>query len=105
MLHAKSPLSFPGECYCCGNIATVTASILDTEITITGGAIFTPPVEWNCPDAYLVKCQTCWEKDPFFYPKTEVYSRVVGYYRPISQWNNGKQAEFAQRENFDFPVL
>lgn len=27
----------------------------------------------------------------------EVYSRVVGYYRPVNQWNKGKQEEFAQR--------
>jgi ribonucleoside-triphosphate reductase len=28
----------------------------------------------------------------------EVYSRVVGYLRPVSQWNAGKQAEFKNRE-------
>ncbi len=27
----------------------------------------------------------------------EVYSRVVGYFRPVSQWNNGKRDEFSQR--------
>jgi len=27
----------------------------------------------------------------------EVYSRVVGYMRPVSQWNEGKQAEFKDR--------
>jgi len=32
--------------------------------------------------------------------KTEVYSRVVGYIRPVSQWNNGKREEFKDRENF-----
>ena len=32
--------------------------------------------------------------------KSEVYSRVVGYLRPVQQWNLGKQAEFAQRTNF-----
>ncbi|MFZ0611428.1 MAG: anaerobic ribonucleoside-triphosphate reductase, partial [Desulfobacterales bacterium] len=31
---------------------------------------------------------------------TEVYSRVVGYLRPIKQWNDGKQAEFRQRKTF-----
>lgn len=31
---------------------------------------------------------------------TEVYSRVVGYLRPVSQWNAGKQAEFALRSHF-----
>ncbi|MDL2286189.1 ribonucleoside triphosphate reductase [Desulfococcaceae bacterium OttesenSCG-928-F15] len=31
---------------------------------------------------------------------TEVYSRVVGYLRPIGQWNDGKQAEFSLRKTF-----
>jgi ribonucleoside-triphosphate reductase len=30
----------------------------------------------------------------------EVYSRVVGYLRPIQQWNEGKQAEFEDRKEF-----
>ena len=32
--------------------------------------------------------------------KTEVYSRVVGYIRPIQQWNEGKQHEFSQRKTY-----
>ncbi len=31
---------------------------------------------------------------------TEVYSRVVGYLRPVAQWNPGKQAEFKDRKNY-----
>ena len=31
----------------------------------------------------------------------EVYSRIVGYIRPISQWNKGKQMEFHNRTPFD----
>lgn len=27
----------------------------------------------------------------------EVYSRVVGYFRPVSQWNPGKRSEFNER--------
>ncbi len=33
--------------------------------------------------------------------QSEVYSRVVGYLRPVDQWNDGKQAEFAIRRTFD----
>ncbi|MGF1484145.1 MAG: ribonucleoside triphosphate reductase [Opitutales bacterium] len=49
-----------------------------------------------CPDhGYLsgeyFKCPTC-------HKQTEVYSRVVGYLRPVQQWNEGKQAEFALRK-------
>ncbi len=31
----------------------------------------------------------------------EVYSRIVGYLRPVDQWNNGKQAEYKDRKLFD----
>ena len=31
----------------------------------------------------------------------EVYSRVVGYIRPIDQWNPGKQSEYQDRVSFD----
>ncbi|MDR0741006.1 MAG: ribonucleoside triphosphate reductase [Puniceicoccales bacterium] len=34
--------------------------------------------------------------------KTEVYSRVVGYLRPVQQWNDGKQAEFSMRKMLKF---
>ncbi len=32
--------------------------------------------------------------------RTEVYSRVVGYLRPVEQWNRGKQEEFRDRRTF-----
>jgi ribonucleoside-triphosphate reductase len=37
--------------------------------------------------------------------KCEVYSRVVGYLRPVDQWNDGKQAEFAIRKTFDKSII
>ena len=40
------------------------------------------------------ECPKCGES-------TEVYSRVVGFLRPVSQWNKGKQAEFEMREHYD----
>jgi len=51
-----------------------------------------------CPQhGYLVgEHATC----PECRSKTEVYSRVVGYLRPVEQWNDGKQAEFADRKIF-----
>jgi len=44
------------------------------------------------------QCPTCGAK-------CEVYSRVVGYLRPVDQWNDGKQAEFAVRRTFDKSVV
>jgi len=29
--------------------------------------------------------------------QAEIYSRVAGYFRPVNQWNKGKQEEFSQR--------
>jgi ribonucleoside-triphosphate reductase (formate) len=40
------------------------------------------------------KCKTCGAE-------TEVYSRIVGYFRPVSQWNKGKAAEFQDRKVFN----
>jgi len=40
-------------------------------------------------------CPKCTIKQP-----CEVYSRIVGYYRPVQQWNLGKQQEFKQRKEF-----
>ena len=31
----------------------------------------------------------------------EIYSRVVGYYRPVMSWNDGKQEEFKDRKTID----
>lgn len=33
--------------------------------------------------------------------KCEVYSRVTGYFRSVSNWNKGKQQEFKDRKPFD----
>lgn len=32
--------------------------------------------------------------------KCEIYSRVVGYHRPVQNWNKGKKAEFSDRVAF-----
>jgi len=36
---------------------------------------------------------------------TEVYSRIVGYYRSVRNWNAGKREEFAKRREYSFPTL
>ena len=33
--------------------------------------------------------------------RTEVYSRITGYYRPIQNWNDGKSEEFLNRKTYD----
>jgi len=41
----------------------------------------------------VYECPICGEK-------TEVYSRITGYYRPIQNWNDGKLQEFKQRKEY-----
>lgn len=35
--------------------------------------------------------------------KCEVYSRVMGYHRPVSDWNEGKRQEYKDRKLFKEP--
>ncbi|MFA6190558.1 MAG: ribonucleoside triphosphate reductase [Candidatus Staskawiczbacteria bacterium] len=44
------------------------------------------------------ECPQCTIKQP-----CEVYSRVVGYIRPVQQWHKGKKQEFEERKEFAFP--
>ena len=41
------------------------------------------------------------EKAKFKRTRCEVYSRVVGFLSPVSQWNVGKRQEFKDRKTFD----
>jgi ribonucleoside-triphosphate reductase len=57
-----------------------------------------------CPDhGYITGehyyCPTCQAEKKT--TECEVYSRVVGYIRPVNQWNKGKQQEFKDRRTFD----
>ncbi|MCM8820707.1 MAG: ribonucleoside triphosphate reductase [Candidatus Omnitrophica bacterium] len=51
-----------------------------------------------CPEHGYIKgevyhCERCGRE-------TEIYSRIVGYLRPVSQWNKGKAAEFRLRKTY-----
>ncbi|TCK92354.1 ribonucleoside-triphosphate reductase class III catalytic subunit [Natranaerovirga hydrolytica] len=41
----------------------------------------------------IYSCPECGEK-------TEVYSRITGYYRPVQHWNDGKAQEFKNRQEY-----
>ena len=36
---------------------------------------------------------------------TEIYSRIVGYFRPVQNWNNGKKQEFEERRYYNISGL
>jgi len=58
---------------------------------------FTPTFS-TCPNHGYIKGEhpTC----PECGSECEVYSRVVGYIRPVKQWNDGKKAEFKKRKTY-----
>ena len=43
-------------------------------------------------------CPTCGNE-------AEVYTRVVGYYRPVKRWNKGKQEEYRERQEYALTAL
>jgi len=50
----------------------------------------------------IFKCNDCFEKSQELrnYQSCEVYSRIVGYLRPVQQWNLGKQEKFRWRREY-----
>lgn len=53
-------------------------------------------------EIFRIRCDECFDKDKSLknYKKTEVYSRVVGYIRPVQQWNKGMQEVYKDRKEF-----
>ncbi|MCQ2795512.1 MAG: ribonucleoside triphosphate reductase [Bacilli bacterium] len=54
-----------------------------------------------CPDHGYIEGEKF--ECPKCHKKTEVYSRITGYYRPVQNWNAGKVAEFNSRKTYDLP--
>jgi len=72
------------------------------ETEISGGRIYNPVVGGAGEKKVFLKCDSCFEKDQTLrnFRECEVFSRVVGFLRPLKLWNKGKKAEFATRTNF-----
>ena len=94
----QAAIGFEGLCHDCGCDVTVDVSLTSEGFRITGGAVYEPET-----NKYFNKCDACYAQNPMLtdYQKCEVYSRVVGYLRPVGQWNEGKQAEFDDRRVYD----
>ena len=94
----KKVLDWMGECHDCRSSVEITATPKEDGIHITGGSIYEPE-----RGSFFLKCDDCFKKDPVLrnYQPCEVYSRVVGYLRPVAQWNDGKREEFKDRKLFD----
>jgi hypothetical protein len=112
LLDDDGRISFMGHCHDCKSECTVSArAITDTpiygdfkdhsdevkhSIEIEGGAVY------EFDERRFLKCDACFGKNRTLtdYQDCEVYARVVGYLRPVKQFNEAKQAEFKDRLNF-----
>ena len=96
-------IGFEGKCHDCECDVIIEVDVGEDGATeIGGGAIYEPVVGSSGEKKIFLKCASCFEKDNVLrnYRPTEVFSRVVGYLRPVKQFNKGKQFEFKMRKNF-----
>lgn len=93
----KDALVWKGACHDCQWDVEVKACLEKDGIHIMGGSVYEPE-----HDKFFMKCDSCFGKDAVLrnFQDCEVYSRVVGYLRPVGQWNDGKSAEFNNRKTF-----
>lgn len=90
-----------GHCYDCqAPVNVVIERTGETQMNISGGALFQTPVSWDMGDELFCKCDACFEKRHGLGRKTLVYSRICGYLTPTKQWHNAKQGEFEIRKTF-----
>jgi hypothetical protein len=95
--YKTNKLGFRGLCYDCNKQVTIKADVDDDgKLTIQGGALYF--TNWG---GTLMKCDECFNKDKKVHRKIDVYSRIVGYMRPVDNWNIGKQAEWKRRKTIN----
>jgi len=83
------------RCFDCG-----TEMVLKEEKIENGSLLIYEDVG---RDIFVFKCDECLAKSSELsdYKECEVYSRIVGYLRPVKQWNEGKQQEYSERKEYN----
>lgn len=90
-----------GHCHDCQEpVSVVIERTGEIEMSISGGALFETPKDWDMGDDLVCKCDACFEKQAEIHRPCLVYSRVTGYYSPTKQWSNAKRNEFEIRKTF-----
>lgn len=101
--NAGNTVELSGICHDCGKAIRVKLSFGEhEEIKAEGGAVYNPEEKEIREGNVFLKCTDCFENAPKLrnWKDIEVYSRVVGYLRPVKQWNKGKISEFGTRKVF-----
>lgn len=94
-------LDFKGTCHDCKKEMIVSIIKDDSEdgFYVEGGAVYQKNEVYK-PEEIALKCHECFDADRTLRNECEVFSRVVGYYRPVKGYNPGKSAEFKDRKMF-----
>ena len=90
-------ISIENKCHDCGKEINMVGQTLENGVYLT--------YEHNGEKVNVFKCNDCYGKNPSLtnFQKCEVYSRVVGYIRPVQQWHKGKKQEFQDRVEYNMP--
>ena len=94
-------ITYKGLCHDCKCAVSIEAKVAeDGAITIEGGAVYA--VKQGIEKLLFFKCDKCFMKDHILrsWKRCEVFSRCVGYLRPVQQYNKGKLEEFKMRKLF-----
>lgn len=97
----EGDISYRGVCHDCKIPVTVTTKeAKDGTITIEGGSVY--KIKQGLEELLFFKCDECFAKDHTLrnFRQCEVYSRVVGYLRPVSGYNLGKKEEYDMRKEY-----
>jgi len=97
-------IGFKAACHDCGKPVCIEMDMdKDGKVTVRGGAMYCAQTgATNADKSFFLKCDNCFSKDSILkrYMPCEVYTRSIGYLRPVKQMNEGKQAEVAMRLKF-----
>jgi len=81
-------------CHDCGGEITINGDLIENGVYLS--------YDNNGEMIKVFKCNDCYAKSKALtnFQECEVYSRVVGYIRPVQQWHKGKKQEYGEREEF-----
>jgi hypothetical protein len=98
----KGDMIYRGFCHDCCAKVEVTATLREDGAIDIGGNGSVYKVKRGLDARYFFKCEACFKSDKTLrdFNEIEVWSRSVGYLRPVKQWNKGKQEEFKMRKLF-----
>jgi ribonucleoside-triphosphate reductase len=88
-------------CHDCGKQILINGQEIENGVSL----VYDNVIQGVSQKINILKCNECFAKNPALtnFQECEVYSRVVGYIRPVQQWHKGKKQEYSEREEYKMP--